>query len=162
MGWAAFRGFDLTREQMERRRLAAARDLRAGMRQADVARKYGVSEASVSRWARRLRDGGLEALRATKAEGPEPRLSDDALERLRAMLIEGAAAHGWSTDLWTTKRIATLIEREFGVRYHFNHVGKLLVRLGFTWRKPRRAAREKDEARKDAWLRSTWAVARKN
>ena len=152
----------MTREQMERRRLAAARDLRAGPSQADVARKYGVSETSVSRWARRLRDGGLEALRATKAKRPGPRLSKADLGRLRALLIEGAAAHGWSTDLWTTKRIAALIEREFGVRYHFNHMGRLLRRLGFTWTKPRRVAREKDAARKDAWLRTTWVVIRKN
>ncbi len=152
----------MTREQVERRRLAAARDLRAGMTQAAVARKYGVSETSASRWAKALRDGGLGALRARKAQGPEPRLSERDRDWLRVLLIEGAASHGWSTDLWTTKRVATLIEREFGVAYHFNHVGRLLLQLGFTWRKPRRVAREKDVARKDEWLRSTWAAIRKN
>lgn len=152
----------MTREQMEQRRLSAAADLRAGVRQADVARKYGVSETSVSRWAMALREGGLEALRARKADGPEARLSEDDRRRLAALLVRGATAQGWSTDLWTTKRVAKLIEREFGVRYHYNHVGKLLHAMGFTSQKPRRVAREKDEDRKRAWLRTTWARVRKN
>lgn len=161
MGWVALRGIRLTREQMEQRRLSAASDMRAGTRQADVARKYGVSEASVSRWARALREGGLEALKARKADGPEASLSEGD-RRLATLLAKGAAAHGWSTDLWTTKRVVKLIEREFGVAYHRNHVGKLLRVIGFTWQKPRRVAREKDEGRKRAWLRTTWARVRKN
>ena len=79
-----------------------------------------------------------------------------------ALLVEGAAAHGWPSDLWTTKRVAELIERTFGVRYHLHHVGKILRELGFTWKKPRRVAREKDLRCKEEWLRTTWVRIRKN
>jgi len=41
MGWATLYGVKWSREQLEQRRLAAGRDLRKGMKQADVARKYG-------------------------------------------------------------------------------------------------------------------------
>ncbi|MFL4994550.1 MAG: helix-turn-helix domain-containing protein, partial [Microvirga sp.] len=45
----------LTSEQMEERRLAAARLLRQGrLSQAEIARQLGVSRASVSRWAATL------------------------------------------------------------------------------------------------------------
>lgn len=142
--------------------MAAARDLRRGMRQADVARKYGVSGASVCRWAKAFREEGLEALRARKPPGAEPRLSGEQRARLLGMLIEGAARHGWSTDLWTTKRIGELIRREFGVRYNSNYVAELLHDMGLSWQKPRRRAREKDEARKRTWLRTTWRQVRKN
>jgi len=116
---------------MERRRHAAGRDLLAGMRQADVARKYGVSEASVSRWARALHTGGLEALRARRATGVHPKRDREDLRRLPELLAQGATAYGWSTDLWTTKRVAEVIRREFGVAYPYNCISHLLASLGF-------------------------------
>lgn len=162
MGWATLYGVKLSREQLEQRRLAAGRDLSRGMKQADVARKYRVSTASVARWANALRQGGLEALKMRDLPGAEPKLDDGQRRRLVGILLEGPRAHGWSTDLWTTKRVATLIEREFGVAYHFNYMGRLLASLGFSWQKPRRRAREKDEERKATWLRTTWRRVRKN
>jgi transposase len=48
-----------TAQQLEERRLAAGRLLRRGhLSQAEVARRVGVSEASVSRWARQLHEAG--------------------------------------------------------------------------------------------------------
>ena len=38
-------------------------------------------------------------------------------------------AHGYRTNLWTTARIAEVIEREFGVNYHRDHVGRLMHSL---------------------------------
>lgn len=162
MGWHAFYGVVLTREQMEQRRLAAAGDLRRGMKQADVARKYGVSEASVSRWAEALREGGPDALRMRKARGAEPKLDGIQRERLVEILKAGPRAAGWSTDLWTGRRVAEVVRREFGMRYNRRYVPVLLRSLGFTWRKPRRRAREKDEDAKGTWLRTTWRRLRKN
>jgi len=131
MGWDSPYGSPMSREQLERRRLAAAEDLRRGVRQADVARKYGVSEASASRWARALRTGGLEALRARKATGVHPKRDQEDLRRLPWALARGATAYGWSTDLWTTKRVAEVIRREFGMAYAYNCMGHLLASLGF-------------------------------
>jgi len=162
MGWEAFSWLRLSREQVERRRRAAGRDLQAGLRQAHVARKDGVREASVSRWAKALRHGGPEALRARKATGVSPKLDRKDLRRLPELLARGPMAYGGSTGLWTTKRVATVIEREFGVGYHYNPVGRLLRALGFPWRKPRRQAREKDEDVQGTWLRTTWRRIRKN
>ena len=54
-------------------------------------------------------------------------------------------SHGYRTELWTTLRIAELIERRFGVRYHRNHVGKLLHQLRWSPQKPETRAMERDE-----------------
>ena len=59
----------LTREQMEERRLLAGADLLAGMKHADVARKYGVSQPVVSKWDKIIRAEGIEGLRMHKAPG---------------------------------------------------------------------------------------------
>ena len=53
----------LTRDEMEQRRLLAATDLQGGISQSAVARKFGVSRTTASRWCRALNGNGLDALR---------------------------------------------------------------------------------------------------
>jgi transposase len=49
--------------------------------------------------------------------------------------------------LWAASRVAALIECHFGVRFHPEHVRKLLKRrLRWTSQKPQRKAKERDEA----------------
>ena len=67
----------LSRDEMERRRLEAAEDLQKGITQARVARKFGVSRTTASRWYRILEGQGMERLRKRKAvlkptAGPPP------------------------------------------------------------------------------------------
>ena len=76
MGWAALHEIASRRAQLEARWLAAPRDLRKGMKKADVVRKYGVSEAFVSRWAKAPRKGGTEALRMRTIPGKTPYLTE--------------------------------------------------------------------------------------
>jgi transposase len=53
------------------------------------------------------------------------------------LLLEGAKAHGWRTELWTAARAAELIGRHFRIRFHPEHVRKLLKRrLRWTSQKP--------------------------
>jgi len=76
--------------------------------------------------APRPRRGGPEALRKRTAPGGQPRLSAEQRNQVLVWLREGAAAHGFRGDLWNRKRVAVLIERELGIRYHPRHVSKLL------------------------------------
>jgi transposase len=43
-------------------------------------------------------------------------------------------------------RIAEVIARQFGVTYHWDHVGRLMQSLGWSHQKPERLAVEGDEA----------------
>jgi transposase len=54
---------------LEQRRRTAARLLAAGTKQADVARRVGVSRQSVSHWEKLRQHGGMEALRRSKCFG---------------------------------------------------------------------------------------------
>ncbi len=124
-----------TREDMETRRLAAARELLIGITQSQVARRYGVSRTTASRWQRSIVMKGFEGLRKRRATGRPSRLTADQVDAIRQMYFEGAVAHGFSRDRWTTGRLAQAIEQKFGVRYDRDHVGRLMHKFGLRERR---------------------------
>ena len=93
MGWAALYGIASSRAQLEARWLAAPRDLRKGMKQADVAKKYGVSEAfrlPVGEGPPGGRDGSPEdADDPGEVPGKTPHLTEEQFARLQDLLAEG-------------------------------------------------------------------------
>jgi transposase len=119
----------LTRDEMERRRLAAAQDLLEGCPQSSVARKFGVSRTTASRWCRALRNSGVESLRKRKAPGRPNRLNAQQLEELVDMFVAGPRSCGFPADRWTSTRLTQAIQERFGVRYDPDHVGRLMHRL---------------------------------
>jgi transposase len=152
----------LTPAQMEERRLAAAALLRQGrLTQAAIARHLGVSRASVSRWAAALHQQGRSALRARPKSGRPPRLDARAWTRLGRLLGRGAAAAGFESERWTLRRIAALIEREFGVRYHPRYLERPLKAHGFTVQRPASRAKERDELVIAVWPKRDWVALKK-
>ena len=152
----------LTPAQLEERRLAAARLLRTGrLSQAEIARHLGVSEAAVSRWKRQLARDGSAGLRRRAHTGRPPRLGAADWERLGALVRAGARAAGFDTEQWTLRRVAHLIRREFGVRYHFRSLSRALHAHGFSPQRPVPRAAERDEALVRAWLRRDWPALKK-
>jgi putative transposase len=152
----------LTRGQLEERRLAAGRLLRAGTRsQAEIAAAMGVSRASVTRWKQRLAQRGPRGLRRRRPGGRPSHLSGAQWRALVRMLNRGAVAAGFETEQWTLRRIAVLIARTFGVRYHFRSLGRALRAHGWTPQRPRPQAQERDAALVAAWLRRDWPRIKK-
>jgi transposase len=140
-----------TAAELERRRRRAVSLVAQGETRATVARILGVHPKSLARWLRMARQP--RGLDAKPPGGPRPGLSDDRLRRLESLLLQGAKAHGWRNELWTAARVAAVIERRFGIRYHPEHVRKVLKRrLGWTSQKPRRKARERDDKEVSRWL----------
>jgi transposase len=146
---------------LEQRRRTAAALLRKGWKQADVARHLEVSEMSVSRWAKALEEKGVRALRSAGRTGRRPRLDQRQRQRIRRVLLEGAEAHGYVTGLWTLPRVAEVIERECGVRYHPGHVWRLLRDLGWSCQRPAGKALERDEQAIRQWKRYRWPALKK-
>ena len=124
----------LNRDEMERRRLDAAQDLLNGISQSQVARKFGVSRTTASRWQRALRGSGVESLRKRRAPGRPSRLTRDQLNGLADLMAQGAMAYGFPDDRWTTARLSVAISVRYGVRYDPDHVGRLMHKMGL--RKP--------------------------
>jgi transposase len=125
----------LTRDEMESRRLMAAQDLQSGLSQSQVARKFGVSRTTASRWHRAINGNGVEALRKRRAPGRPSRLSKDQLHGVADIYQAGPRAAGFDSDRWTTMRFAEAIYARFAVRYDPDHVGRIMHRLGLRDRK---------------------------
>src|SRR5689334_8103683 len=131
---------------LEERRKSAARLFAAGrLNQSEIGRRLGVSSVSVHRWYYAWRRGGLTALRKAGRAGRKPRLEKADLRAVDRALREGALAYGFSTDLWTLRRVARVIEQITGVLYHAGHVWKILRSLNWSRQRPARRAKERNE-----------------
>jgi transposase len=120
----------LTRDEMESRRLLAAQDLQNGLSQSQIARKFGVSRTTASRWHRALHRRGVESLRKRRATGRPSRLTGDQRQGTIELFQAGARAAGFLEDRWTTARFASAIYVRFGIRYDPDHVGRIMHQLG--------------------------------
>jgi transposase len=119
-----------TPQELERRRRRAIVLLRAGENLVTVARAVNASVSSVHRWNQAYQRNGRAGLRPRPTPGRPRRLSPSQSARLSDLLRRGPPAAGYPRELWTLKRVAELIEKEFGVQYHPGHVWWLLQRLG--------------------------------
>ena len=138
--------------ELERRRRHAVSLIHQGESPTTVARLLGVHRVTLYKWLRQEQQPG--GLAAKPHHSQPPRLSEPQLAQLELLLRQGAKAHGWPNDLWTTRRIADLIRQRFGITYHPDHVGRFLhTRLRWSCQKPQRRARERDEAEIDFWQR---------
>src|SRR5438045_3926725 len=73
-----------------------------GWPQQQIAHALDVTQGAVSQWVQRATAQGVAALRAHPAPGPTPLLSPDQHALLAALLLEGAEAHGFRGEVWTT------------------------------------------------------------
>lgn len=146
---------------LEARRFEAARLFARGQSQAAVARTLGVTRTAASRWYHVWQAEGRAALKAAGRAGRKPRVDAAQLARVEAALRQGPGAYGFTTELWTLPRVATVIERLTRVRYHPGHVWYILRRLGWSLQRPTRQARERDEAAIAAWKRQRWPQVKK-
>ncbi len=152
-----------TASELERRRHRAVQLLEAGEAPATIARIFGVTPSSVHRWRRMAHQP--DGLAAKPASGAKRWLSDVQLSVLERLLLQGATAHGFPNALWTAARVAQIIQRYFGVKYHPDHVRRLLNRrLQWTSHKPQVLARERNDKEIERWkadefpriLREAW------
>ncbi len=146
---------------LERRRMEAARLLRQGLSQSQVARAVGVHRQSVSRWAQELEQSGVRGLRQAKRTGRPPKLSPAQLRDLERALQRGPEAFGFASGLWTASRVRALIEYRSGVRYHEDHVWRILRKLNWSCQRPTGKALERDEQAIRQWKRVTWPRIKK-
>jgi transposase len=148
-------------EALEKRRKRAIELLERGRMPVEVARELGVDRRSVRRWKAAHRKKGLKGIESKPTPGRPPRLRNADKLRLETVLLKGARAAGFATDLWTCPRIAQVIRDRFGVSYHVDHVCRLLHNMGWSPQRPARVAVERDEARIAQWIREDWPRAKK-
>lgn len=127
----------------------------------DIAGALGVSEAAVSQWIKRAREGGVAALQTRPRPGATPRLSVEQRAQIPGLLARGAEAYGFCGDVWTADRIGDVLWRTFGVRYHRDHVSRLLRQLGWSRQQPMERATQRDEQAIQDWYEQRWPTIKK-
>lgn len=145
----------------EARRFRAYELAQTGWSQTAIAEALGVTQSAVSKWLTKAA-AGPEALRARKSPGRPVKLTAIQRETLVTLLTQGAEAHGFDGEVWTSARVATLIARELGVTLCDRQVRRLLHQLHWSRQQPIRRAEQRDEAAIQRWVRERWPALKKS
>jgi transposase len=148
-------------KEAERRRVRALALVQQGLSSAAIGHRLGIDPRTVRRWKARFRRRGRRGLQTRPAPGARCRLTKQQRNGLTQRLLAGARAQGFTSDLWTCPRIALLIEQQYQVHYHVDHIPRLMRSLGFSVQKPQRQARERDEGAIRDWIDRDWKRIKK-
>ena len=127
-----------------------------GWRRRDVAEALDVTERSVQGWTAIARVRGSQGLLSAPIPGRPPVLSPEQRRLIPELLWHGAEAYGFRGSVWTCRRIADVIEEEFGVAYDKGHVSRLMKQLCWTPQMPIGRATQRDEQAIGRWREETW------
>ena len=116
-----------------------------------IAEAMGGSDAAVSPWMPRGRQGGPEALRSGPPPGAPRRRTAEPVAQLPDFLRRGAAASGCRGQGWTCGRLAAVIRLVFGVSSHPGPVSRIRQQRPWSPPTPLRRARQRDEAAIPRW-----------
>ena len=132
-----------------------------GYKQEAIADALDLTQSGVSRIIARGKVGGVAALQHHRPVGRQAQLSNEQRQQLLSELAQGAEAHGFAGDVWTTERIAQFIAQRFGVRYHRDYMGPLLRQLGWSPQRPVVRASQRNETAIQEWVEVTWPELKK-
>jgi len=127
----------------------------------ELAHLLQAPRSKVSAWLQRYQSEGADGLLEGVRSGRPVELSEKQQQQLGDLLDSGPVAYGLDTGIWTSPRIAGVIEQEFGVRYHPGHVRKLMHAWGFSVQRPRRVLARADATAQDRWHRRTYPALKK-
>jgi transposase len=130
-----------------------------GVRRIAVA--LDASPAAVSRWLAAARHDGPQALLTQPRPGAPAKLSTNQKRLIPDFLWHGAEAYGFRGELWTCRRVAQVLDEEFGVRYSRSQVARILKALGWTPQVPITRAIQRDEAAIECWATEDWPVLKR-
>lgn len=135
-------------------RCRAVQAVHDGMPVGEVARAYGTHRTTVFRWMTRYDADGVDGLQRKPGSG-RPRLLEELDEqRLRELVLKPASEFGYETDLWTVRRLHTVIEQEYEVVVSKDTIWRRLREAGLTYQKPEREYHQIDEEARKEWVRS--------
>jgi transposase len=146
-------------KELEARRRRGMRMLARGVTQAEVSRACEVTRQTVWCWAQLLKEDP-QAWRS-RTLGRPGAMSAAERGKLGKMLIAGAVANGFPTELWTLARIGKLIKREFGHAFSTVHVWRIIRELGFSNQRPTGRALQRDEEAIQSWKTKRWPALKK-
>lgn len=117
---------------------------------------------SVYRWLNQYDKEGVEGLYEGIHTGRPLLLKKEQLTRLEEILDSGPAAYGLTTGIWTCPTVEHIIEEEFGISYHHDHVRKILHNMGFSVQRPNKKLALAKPELQQKWVRKTYPALKKS
>jgi transposase len=146
-------GRSLDRKAMEEIRIRAVHAVRDdGKSPEDVIETYGMNRRDIYRWLKAFDAGGDEALKARKAPGKKPTLSENQRRRIAHIMRKKTPLNmGYPTKLWTRSIVKEIIFKQFGITLSIRTVGDLLASIGLSFQKPLQRAYQRDPKAIEHW-----------
>src|SRR5271154_1972222 len=117
----------------EIRKRAVRLVVKQGRKPSGVAKIFGVTPQTMSKWLAVERKGGERALDARRSNGRPPALTDKELARLKKTIVgKNPDQLDFGVLLWTLPIVHDLAVRMFGKRLHPTTIGRYLRDLGLT------------------------------
>jgi transposase len=155
-------GRTLNHQSLEDIRRMAVRRVREGEKPSAVIASYGLCRTTIYKWLRAEAKGGEQALKARKASGRPPVLTQKQQMKVVGWLCgKDPRQYCFDFGLWTRQIVAELIERKFKKKLSVASVGRLLHAWGITPQKPLRRAYERDPEAVERWTRQEYPAIRK-
>ena len=102
-----------------------------------IATRLNRPYSTVRLWLLRAAQMGVLGRYDERRAGKPCRLSSKQLAQLRGELIAGPQQNGFESGVWTCRIAAEHVRRKYGVQRKERGMRDLLVRLGFSCKKPR-------------------------
>lgn len=142
--------------ELERRRELAVARVSEGYAQAEVAAFLGVHPHTVSRWVCTAREHGSPALKSKPTPGRPRKLNARQEKTVLSWIAKAPTSFGFPTDLWTSRRLAALIEQRWDIHFNANYLVEWLRARKQSPQKPAQPARERDAAAIARWRDEDW------
>lgn len=128
----------------------------------EISELLDVGFKSVYRWLNQYSSEGIEGLYEGYHTGRPPVLTQEQTYRLEDILDSGPGAYGLITGIWTCPTVKHIIEEEFGINYHHDHVRKILHKLGFSVQRPGKELAAAKPELQQKWVKSTYPALKKD
>jgi transposase len=151
-----------TRLQLEKRRQKAIEMLQAGKTYRFIAKTLKCSTSSVVRWNQTFNQKGIKGLISKPILGVTSKLTKEQKKELFNDLTKGACKFGYTSEIWTLKRISDHIQKKFKVLYRFTSIWKILNKENWSCQKPEKRAIQRNEKVIEDWKQKVWVNIKKN
>ncbi len=119
------------------RRVAAVVEVADGQDVRDIARRLGVSRATIHRWVARYLASRQPASLADSVRPGRPRRSGVSDRQLTRVLARDPRALGYQSATWTAALLAAHCAERYACRLHPRTLRRRLHALGYRWKRPR-------------------------
>jgi transposase len=117
----------------------------------EIARIFECDEATIREWIARFEAGGVAALRDRPKSGRRPRVTPAAREHVTQVVGGGPASVGQAGGVWTVLTLQLYLFVSDGVSVSAATVRRVLLALGFRWRRPKLGLPRDPEAAPKLW-----------